>query len=71
MSENSNTWFNFRVNVNGIGTCLLSLDLPKLGPYDDPEFDLFVKILQCRLRTSKLYIITYKTKIINLNKLVI
>lgn len=45
----------FRLSGNGNGTCLLGLDLPKSGPYDDPEYDLFMKILQCRDRTSKFY----------------
>lgn len=44
-----------RINELGDGTCLLGLDLPKLGPYDDPEYDLFMKVLQCRDRTSKLF----------------
>jgi len=42
-----------RLSGNGNGTCLLGLDLPKSGPYDDPEYDLFMKILQCRDRTSE------------------
>lgn len=50
----------FRVNGNGIGTCLLGLDLPKYRPYDDPEYDLFMKILQCRDRTSKCNILNRK-----------
>lgn len=48
-------FFFFRLSGNGNGTCLLGLDLPKSGPYDDPEYDLFMKILQCRDRTSKFY----------------
>ncbi|XP_015363152.1 PREDICTED: uncharacterized protein LOC107161309 isoform X1 [Diuraphis noxia] len=44
--------YSYGLNGNGNGTCLLGLDLPKSGPYDDPEYDLFMKILQCRDRTT-------------------
>ncbi|VVC46129.1 PAN/Apple domain [Cinara cedri] len=44
--------YSFGLSGNGNGTCLLGSDLPKSGPYDDPEYDLFMKILQCRDRTS-------------------
>lgn len=50
---NINMFIFRRLNELGDGTCLLGLDLPKSGPYDDPEYDLFMKILQCRDRTSK------------------
>lgn len=52
---NINMFIFGRLNELGDGTCLLGLDLPKSGPYDDPEYDLFMKILQCRDRTSKLF----------------
>ncbi|XP_050426859.1 uncharacterized protein LOC126837103 [Adelges cooleyi] len=43
--------YSFGLTINGNGTCLLAADLPKSGLYDDPEYDLFMKILQCRDRT--------------------
>uniref|UniRef100_A0A2S2R1U8 Apple domain-containing protein n=1 Tax=Sipha flava TaxID=143950 RepID=A0A2S2R1U8_9HEMI len=43
--------YSYGLSGNGNGTCLLGLNLPKSELYDDPDYDLFMKILQCRDRT--------------------
>lgn len=43
----------FRIAPGGNGTCDISVQLPKASPEDDADYDLFVRVLQCRSMTSK------------------
>ena len=43
----------FRIGPTGNGTCELSIPLPKYPPDEDPDYDLFIRVLQCRNMTSE------------------
>ncbi|XKL65414.1 hypothetical protein PGB90_008834 [Kerria lacca] len=50
--------YSYGIGPIGNGTCDISIQLPKSPPNEDADYDLFIRVLQCRNMTKAWFIKT-------------